>query len=353
MRETTQVDERSLLDAVQRDVEVLLRRGLTSESDRDLIPLWSAAASRGWKDLVDASGRVKADRLRNFRRDEILVQDLPGAPISSSRLGNQLVGWRRATFNCLRQCFDILVAAGYEGLLHKYPCHRAGNPHVLRYRGYEFTFSWARHIYCLGLMNRSLGPKLQDESIVLEFGGSYGALASLVRQEYPGWHYVSVDLPEQLIIARYFLGCSFPGARIAGPRELMDVPVITRDFIKDFDFVLVPAGMFQRLAPGAIDVVTSFGSLGEMSRQYFDAYVLSDVYRSARYQFMINRIGARPAAYHNDITALDYPIWNRDQMLHFDVCPIYAVDFLFNSSFFSYESAVPDPHFEYIGRVSA
>lgn len=346
-------DERALLQSVQRQVEILLRHELTSASDRTLTQRWSSAATRGFHKLVDADGRLVAENLRNFRRDEILIPDLPAAPLRSDGLASRLIAWRRGSVHCLTQCLGILVERGFDGLLRRYPCPRAGNPHVFSLRGCEYTFSWARHVYSLGLMNRVLGGRLGDGTSVLELGGCYGAFGNLVRQDHPSWRYVCVDLPEHLIAAHYFLGSCFPQARIAGPAELIDLPLITRDVVERFDCLLLPPSLFARLAPGTIDVLVSFGSLGEMSQQGFDAYVHSDLYRSAQYQLMINRVAARPEVYDNEITVLDYPVWDKARRLHFDVCPMYAVDFLFKSGTFFYERGVPDPHFEYVGRLSA
>ena len=318
-----------------------------------MIPRWSATASRGLEKLVDADGLLRAENFRNFRRDEIVIPDLPAAPLPSDGLASRLIGWRRGSIRCLTQCLDILVERGYDDLLRRYPCPLTGNPHVFHLRGYAYTFGWARHVYCLGLMNRVLGERLEDETRVLEFGGCYGAFASLARQDHPGWHFVCVDLPEHLLVAQYFLGACFPQARIAGPAQLLDLPVITRQFIEGFDFVLLPPVLFPRLAPGAVDLLVSVGSLGEMSQQGFDTYVHSDLYRSARYQFLIDRVAARPAVYDNEVTVLDYPIWDRERRLHFDICPMYSVDFLFESGTFSYDRTAPEPHFEYVGRLTA
>ncbi len=353
MQAAAQGSDRALLDTVQRQADVLLQRGLTSGRDRGVTPHWAAAAGRGFERLVSADGQLNAETLRNFRGDEILIADLPGAPLRGDGLAARLVGWRRGSIHCLTQCLDILTARGYDDLLRRYPCPAAGNPHVFNLRGHAFTFSWARHVYCLGLINEVLGDRLDAKSCVLEFGGCYGALANLARQDHPGWHYVCVDLPEFLIVAHYFLGASFPQTRIAGPAELLDQPVIGRELVESFDFILLPPALFPRLAPQAIDLLVSVGSLGEMSHESFDAYVHSELYRSAGYQFMINRVAARPAVYQNEITLLDYPIGDRERCLHFGICPMYAVDFLFESGLFSYTRAVPDPHFEYVGRITA
>lgn len=348
----TQEDETSRLDAVQEQVDVLQRHDLTSAFDSRLIPKWSAIANNRWSELVRPDGRVDRVRLRDFRRNSRLVTDLPANAIDGHALRNRLIGWRRGTCRCLEQCLDVLVARGYEDLLLKHPCPRAGHPHVFRSRGFEFTFGWARHVYALGLMRQVLGAHLPEEWLQLDIGAAYGGFESLVKREYPGSHHVLVDIPEQLLLAHYFLSIYCPSARIAGPRELLAAGKVDRDFARAYDFVLVPSVMFGCLEDLAVDLVVSFGSLGEMTRTYFDAYVDSPVYRSARFQLMINRIPARPAAYVNDITILDYPIWDRRQLLHFDACPIYAVQFLFESGLFSCRAVIPDPHFEYVGQAA-
>jgi putative sugar O-methyltransferase len=341
-----------LLGEVQRQVDTLLRHGLTSATDAALTPKWADHAGTGWAALVAADGRLKPDAIRNFRRNPVLVRDLPAVDLGRKPLRNRLIGWRRGTRHCLMQCFDILVARGFDDLLRKYPCDRAGNPHVFRHGGCEYTFAWARHVYELGLLKTFLIGDLGEAPVVLDIGCSFGIFSSLVRREYPRSRHVLVDLPEQLLLAFYFLRCCFPAARIAGPGDVAALPAVTPDFIRSHDFVLIPSSACDRLAPGAVDLVTNFGSFGEMSRQYFETYLDSPAVLSARYLLTINRVAAVPERYHNDITILDYPIWEAGKRLHFDVCPIYSVDFLFTGRAILWHAVTaPDPHFEYAGRI--
>jgi putative sugar O-methyltransferase len=345
-------DDDALLAEVQREVDVLRRHGLTSDADHRVTGKWSSLARQGLATLVAADGRLNPEVLRNFRRDQILVHDLPSADVCGRPMRNRVVGWRRGTRHCLLECLDILRRHGYEDLLRKYPCAPAGNPHRFDHAGYSYTFRWARHVYFLGLLKRILDARLGDGLVALDIGCSYGIFSSLVKQEYPRSHHVLVDLPEQLILARYFLGCSFPDARLAGPENVLGVATVTRAFLERYDFTLMPAPLFHRLAPEAVDLVTNFASFGEMSRQYFDTYVRSAVFQSSRYLFTVNRVAAVPERYGNDITILDYPIWDPGKRLHFDICSLYSVDYLFAArAALWYRVARPDPHFEYLGRV--
>lgn len=348
--------ESALLAALQLDVDTVLSAGLNAEHDAALTNLWSARARRALRRLVRADGKLDTDTLANFRRDEVLVDDLPRSDFATGMLGdnllaNILVGRRRATRRCLLQCLDVLERRGYAATLQRHPCQRAGNPLVFSHDGYTFTYRWARHVYFLGLLQEVLGARLGDEFVTLDIGSSYGIFSALVRREYPASTHILVDLPEQLIAARYFLWHCFPRARIAGVSELIREPSLDRAAVIDYDFVLLPAPLFDRLRAHSADLVTNFGSFCEMSRQYFDAYLKSDAFLSCRYFFTINRVAANPGN-HGDISIFDYPIHAARRALHLDVCPMYSVDFSFSQHYRFFTRHYPPPaYFEYIGRL--
>jgi putative sugar O-methyltransferase len=347
-------DESSLAQ-VQQDLEALLGENLTSQADGALVPDWSSRARKALGRLVGTDGALDAEVLRNFRRDQILVDDLPAADLGRGRWKNNAarnfaVGWRRGTRNCLLECLRILQERGFDPVLRRHPCPPIGNPHVFSYEGYHYTFRWARHAYFVGLMNEVLRGRLDGELVVLDIGSSYGIFSNLVKREYPASHHVLVDLPEQLILARYFLASCFPEARIAGAKELRRVPSITKQFLLDHDFVLVPTAMFGKLPPHSVDLVTNFGSFTEMTREYFDLYMQSDVFSTARYFYTINRIEPYPKGYGTDVSILDFPIKDREKRLHFGICPIFSVNFMFDQRLLLFLShRKPPPYFEYVG----
>lgn len=224
---------------------------------------------------------------------------------------------------------------------------------MFRCRGYSYTMRWARHIYFLGLLQKVLGKEIGEAPVIADIGSSYGIFSSVVKQELPRSHHILVDIPEQLILAHYFLACCFPKSRIATPDIVAQTQSIGRDVIEEYDFLLIPSSLFPKLAPRTADLVTNFASFSEMRRQYFEMYLRSAFFFTSRYLFTVNRIAAEPEKHDNDTTILDYPIWDKKKKLHFDICPIFSVDYLFTGRFKVFYSIteVPQPHFEYIGRI--
>jgi putative sugar O-methyltransferase len=336
---------------------VLLGENLTSRADAALVPDWSSRARKALGRLVGADGRLDAEALRNFRRHQILVDDIPAMDLGRNRWKNNpvrnfAVGWRRGTRNCLLECLRILQERGFAPVLRRHPCPPIGNPHIFSYEGYHYTFRWARHAYFVGLLNDVLRDRLDREAVVLDVGSSYGIFSSLVKKEYPASHHVLVDLPEQLILARYFLASSFPDARIAGVRELLQEASITRQFLLDHDFVLMPPALFGKLSSKSVDLVTNFGSFTEMTREYFDLYTRSPAFSTSKYFYTINRIEPYPEGFGTDVSILDFPIADREKRLHFGICPIFSVRFLFaERRLFFLSQRTPPPYFEYIGAT--
>ena len=346
----------SHLSDIQEDLDFFLNERALSERDAGLTTYWSQRAALALERLVGADGKLKRAALENFRRDQVLVTDLPTAEVQGralrhNALSNVALGWRRATIRCLRSCLAILEQRGYASYLRRHPCHPAGNPVMYGYKGYRYTFRWARHIYFLGLLKRVLGDRLPLDAIFLDIGSAYGIFSSLLKAEYPHSTHILVDFPLQLITARYFLSQRFPGARIAGVHELRAEPVITRKLISQYDFVLIPPTLFERLQARSADIVVNFGALCEVSRETFDGYVHSPPLTTSHYLFMVDRIQAKPEL-HDDLTILDFPIWDTTKKLHFDICPMYSVDFSFQvrRTFFT-KYYIPPPYFEYIGRT--
>ena len=202
-------------------------------------------------------------------------------------------GGRRVQREILRECLAVLQAHGGVDLITKYPCLSIGNPHIFQHQGFSYTHRWFKHIYLLSLLNKVLGPRLdffrgtgrgQQLRGFLEFG----------KKEYPESRHILVDLPEQLILAYYFLRSCFPEAKIAGIDEVSNVEVISRDFVNRFDFVLVPLTLYQKIGPCASDLFTNFASFGEMRRYWFDYYLKSEPFSTAKYFFTANHLQSYP-----------------------------------------------------------
>lgn len=310
--------------------------------------------------LLDENLNIRVDNLVNFRGKQIFVSDLPRAYLKSfcnsselyhaiKGIINRVIGRARVGIRETLDSFRAVEEINFLYLLKKYPSPDIGRPLNLKYKGYIFTNRYIRHIYFLNLFKQFLEKELKEDPVLLDIGSSYGIFSSLVKQEIPKSHHVLVDMPGQLILAHFYLAKLLPEARIAGFREVGEEAKIDKSFLKEFDFVLIPTSMYDKLKACSIDVVTNFISLAEMSRFWFNTYIQSEVFKTAPFFFTVNRYDSYPT-YQNNITILDYPLKDY-QTIYMRSCPLfnyYYEGFLF---FWYKRIRYPSDVFQFIGKT--
>lgn len=336
-----------LLDKVQAELDTYRSLGLSSVNTANLIEKWRQRVSREPARLINDTSRLDPQVLRNFRNLNIYLEDWPHSYGSIWKIRNPsaYVATRRWLIDCLK----VLKESGYDYLLKKYPCDAVGNPATFRYSGYIYTYRWLKHIYYLGLMKKTLGNLLGSNFNVLDLGSGWGIFSSLVKKEFAASHHILVDFPEALLLAYYFLGSCFPGARIAGIKEVQNRSEISRDFIEQYDFVLIPATLYSRLKPDTADLYTNFVSLGEMKREWFEFYLKSPTFLTSKYFYTVNRVISQPT-YETDITLIDYIQNKQKKMLHFAIHPLPSWMDQIRFLFLCKKASAP-PIFEYICEI--
>jgi putative sugar O-methyltransferase len=342
-------DEAILLTDLQEDVEAARRAGLLGLPGQELIPKWRRLLTQEPARLFGPGHRLDVEALRQFRRRQIFVEDVPTWDPTRWSLASLLGGGRRGAMRMLRECLELVRASPAEPLLRHHPCCPVGQPCVVRDGGYVYTYRWLKHIWSLGLVKTVLGERLAEDFVGLDIGASCGIFSGLLKRQWSASHHVLVDFPEQLLLARYFLGMWLPGSRIAGLREVLAQERLSREWMCRYDFTLVPATRYERLTEGVADLVTNFASFGEMTRAWFERYVRSPAWTTARYVFLANRIVSRPT-YDTDLTLLDYPIWNRAQRLYFGVSPVFSKPYRYRRRWLvGYARTAQNPYFDYLG----
>ena len=110
------------------------------------------------------TGDIHIDRpaIRNFRRKQIFVMDLPIGRQGLLNPLNIIDGGRRGHARMLKELLKTLEDYNFGDILKKYPCSTVGNPNIFQGRGYAFTFMWIKHIYSLGLFTRYIKPELGE-----------------------------------------------------------------------------------------------------------------------------------------------------------------------------------------------
>jgi putative sugar O-methyltransferase len=340
----------SLVQQVNRDWTLYRELGLDFSQGEQHTENWNRRFKKH-KDRLGTNGSgIHPDLLESFRGTMVCVGDNP-KPEGRGLRG--LLGQYRGERRMLQRCLTIIKKSGFQDLLKKYPCHPAGGPHVFETEGYRYTHRWIKHIYLVGLANRVLGPRLPKGFTAVDIGSSYGIFSSLLYQEHPGSHHVLVDLPEQLVFARYFLSRCFPDARIAGPEEIGRMETISRDFLEQHDFVLCPPSLYEKIASGGVDLVTSFACLGELKRSFFDYYLQAPAFRGAKYFYTANPVDSAAWFEDSEVSVLDYPILDPARRLHFGISPIFAFSYSLPKArlVFGYRIKPFRPFFECIGEL--
>jgi len=123
-----------------------------------------------------------------------------------------------------------------------------------------------RYIYLLNRFIQHSGYKREDKFVWCELGSGYGRMAQVIRDYFPNATILLVDIPTTLLPASYVNGRHFSKLRLAFYEDIREKTVFTREDIAKYDVIFMPHFMFERLAPGTVDVLWNASSLAEMPR---------------------------------------------------------------------------------------
>lgn len=339
--------EREIVKRIEENIR-LQRENSIREVPAVMDAKWRFLTSTEPKKFINQDLTLNIKVLRNFRKFCIFIPDQPSRSNSPFNIINFISGGRRGSRRLLKESFAFIKRNNYLTLLKKYPCNSVGNPNVFELNGHQYTLRWLRHIIFLGLFKEILEPMLKDGFTNLDIGSSYGIFSYLLKNEFPRSNHILLDFPEQLVLAYYFLGMSFPDAKIAGYKEISQLNRINRDFIESYDFILIPCSFYKKIMPHSLDLITNFASLGEMKREWFDFYLKSELFSSTKYFFTVNRFQSAPT-FDTDLTILDYPL-SEFKKLDFKIFDFFTYAY-FRKYLFLYEKKYfPSQYFEFIGE---
>jgi len=254
--------------------------------------------------------------------------------------------------NMLEDGYDFLKKKNLLNLALENPITETGLPLIFKKKGLKYTFRWLRHILLLDSFNKHLQNK-KDLNFIADIGTGFGTFPYIIKRNYPKKKFILIDLPEQLCAANYYLKSEFPNLRFATFKDLKNVEIIDRNFVENFDFVLVPCFFIDKLSKNVTDLITNFASFNEMPRFWFKKYMNSEIFNGAKYLFTMNRI-IRPQMDQTkdlDISIMDLPL-EKYEKIHFDIFELYKWRYesvkVFNIPLYG-KKVWFDTHYEYIG----
>jgi putative sugar O-methyltransferase len=247
---------REILEKMRTNLALVSRLGLQKFEGG----YWDALLSRGRQEHGGKEGVLDHEDLwADFRRN-VITKGLDNANVPEEALPKVRRKWR--------EIYERLSPGIPERLRPFLEESPLGNPRVLEIDGVGVTQSSLEYTYMLS----HLEPYLDGVRVMVDVGGGYGGLARLLKLSRPGLRVVLLDLPEVNAIQTYFLTRSFPDAKVLGLSDVVDSNPIDPAQI-DFDFLILPGQLLERLRPHSFEAVANTRSMMEMDPSTVEFYL--------------------------------------------------------------------------------
>ncbi len=330
----------SITDTI-KDLIFLKENNLLSKSNKD--DIWTSRANESQNLFSENLENI----LKNFRRIQLLINENPRFNISRF---NRLIPYKNMVFKSLIQKYNLLNNDEKKLLKNELIFLEIGNPYFVNYDGVKFNKRWLHNIRYTQLIKKYLNDIVEDKnSLIIDIGGGYGVLGYMLNKINFKGTYLLVEFPEQLIAAQYFLKSSLPNKNISSLKFFYkNLEKIDNKTVKNFDIFFCPCEQFDKLRLANIDLVTNFFSFGEMSKKNFKNYLDSNIIKTTKYIFYINRFYSNNE-YSNDISILDYNL-NNFNKVYFDIHKLEDTYIKQVCRFFGQEKNTNSQFFEIIGK---
>lgn len=273
--------------------------------------------------------------LKNFKRSNLFNSDIPAGNMNIFKeivykifsLLPKFLGYHPYV-NLLEDSYEIIKEEGALNILKENPITSTGNPVIYKKNEVNFTYRWLRHILIF-YYYKKIFSKISEVNIIADIGTGYGTFPILIKKNFNKTKFILIDLPEQLCAAYYYIKSEFPDAKIPSFEQIADAQNLDRNFFEKFDFSLVPCFLVDKIYKNSSDLVTNFASFNEMPKVWFDKYMKSELFKSSKYLYTMNRISRPPMNNNEDykISILDMNL-NNYEKIFFDVFKLYKWKYL-------------------------
>lgn len=221
---------------------------------------WSDLLARGRQDYGGKGDFIASDELWANFRNNVITKGLDNANVPEEAVERAHTKWR----DIYRRLSNEIPDA-YRPYLEEIG---VGHPRSVVVDGIPVTQSSLEYAYMLS----HLDPYLSDVDVVVDIGGGYGGLSRVLKRAFPEMRIVLLDLPEVNTIQTYFLRTCFDSAKFLYLRD-----VYRQDRIDlaplEFDFMLLPGQLIEKLARGSFGLVINTRSMMEMDLPTISFYL--------------------------------------------------------------------------------
>ena len=206
-------------------------------------------------------------KLKNFRSNEL-----------SFRFNDSL---EKAMMSRTTKVLNKLKKITGEKFIEKNKEIFFGNPQTLSIGHKKYDYHDLFLIYFL----HTLFPFLKEKSkknhfFVAEIGGGYGGLIHSIKKNFPNAVCMMFDLPEQNYISNFYLKQLYPKAKVLNLETLMKIKrlksvenlSLEEDELIEFDFIILPGYLIDKIEDGFTDVFINTRSFMEMNIKTINFY---------------------------------------------------------------------------------
>tara|TARA_B100001057_G_scaffold477210_1_gene546129 strand:- start:1405 stop:2574 length:1170 start_codon:yes stop_codon:yes gene_type:complete len=125
-------------------------------------------------------------------------------------------------------------------------------------------------------------------NIILDIGAGYGKFGYYIVKKIKNATFIDIDIPENLILASYFLSKSFTSKKVFFYGEKK----FDQNILENFDFIFLPPWEIEHISSNTIDLAINKNSLGEMNPETAKNYI-NHIHRTSNFFFSMNHESIR------------------------------------------------------------
>ena len=200
------------------------------------------------------------EKLKNFRSNEL-----------SFKFNDSL---EKAIKSRTKRVLDELKKITGENFIEQNKEIFSGNPKTLNIGDKEYDYHDLFIIYFFHTLFPFLKEKSKkDHFFVTEIGGGYGGLIHKIKRSFPNAVCLLFDLPEQNYTSNFYLKQLHPKAKVLNLATLMKIKSVEsvedleleKNDLLEFDFLILPGYLINKVQDGFIDVFINTRSFMEMN----------------------------------------------------------------------------------------
>ena len=167
----------------------------------------------------------------------------------------------------------------------------AGGSSFVFYRGQLLSEKLLFHTLIVNDITTHIEFNKNRRNLIVDIGSGYGGLDRILSYYIPNACFVLVDLPETLLLTSYYVKYNFPNKKIALLSDIVDRLDEFDLLVLEYDFIIVPPSVVEKIPSTTVDLVVNSASLGFMKEDYVN-YYLENIYRILRskgYFYSLNK----------------------------------------------------------------